>query len=564
MARYSIADTTLTALGDAVRSRVGETEIRPVPYECVVQSINATGFGEENMGGPYTIPDTGMVTQVTSYTFPGATTITVKLGGKGLHSYYTVKAASGVITDFNEFNSISNKKTLLGADFSKNGYYIETEATFTDTDSITIQDNLWQSGASRGCGYYLEIRSYDADGNLVPYFIEEEVKKTMTPERMITEISNINKPNILARGIVDRTVTKITAEDLEGITVIGASAFRDCTALEEVELPDTVTTLRDSCFAHTKVQELVLPPSVYYIDYRAFDYLNYGAHSATIKILKEDGVVLPDRSLGNTASTLTGIKEILVPGKLLSEYRSHSRWDKVPSLFKPWDEWTGELSKTASVLLFNSTEDITLSLVAFDYVPEVNITTDAPVDISNISVTTEAITFTITAQSTEGEGTITIQVTRADGCVIEKTVRAKVIAELTPSSYTVTPLETTSYTFVLNDAGYYESNNQKKSNSEALCRVDISNLQGQKVVFECINFAESNYDYGRLGKVNQEYLANAADDSYYANFKGKQSANVQEISYTDAVGDCFIYVSFKKDTSGDNDNDSLQFKVRFE
>lgn len=564
MARYSIDETTLTALGDAVRSRVGETEIRPVPYECVAQSVNATGFGEENMGGPYTNPGSGMVTQVTSYTFPGATTITVKLGGKGQHSYYTVKAASGVITDFNDFNNISDKKTLLGADFSKNEYYIETEATFTDTDSITIQDNLWQSGAERGCGYYLEIRAYDADGNLVPYFIEEEVKKTMTPERMITEISKINKPNVLASGIVGKTVTKITAEDLEGITAMGSYAFRDCTALEEIELPDTVTTLGEHCFAYTKIQELVLPPSVYSIRSTTFDYLNHGTRSTTIKILKEDGVVLPNLALGSAASALTGLKEILVPGKFLSEYRNHPFYSKVSSLFKPWDEWTGELSKLASVLLFNSTEDITLSLVGFDYVPEVNITTDAPVDISNISVTTEAITFTITAQSTEGQGTITIQVTRADGVVIEKTVKARVIAELTPSSYTVTPLEITSYTFALNDAGYYESNNQKQSYSEALCRVDISNLQGQKVVFECINFAESNYDYGRLGNVNQEYLANATDSLYYANFKGKQMATVQEISYTDAVGDCFIYVSFIKDTSGDKNNDSLQFKVRFE
>ena len=33
MARYSIDETTLTALGDAVRSKVGETEYRDVSYE---------------------------------------------------------------------------------------------------------------------------------------------------------------------------------------------------------------------------------------------------------------------------------------------------------------------------------------------------------------------------------------------------------------------------------------------------------------------------------------------------------------------------------------------------
>lgn len=562
MARYSIDETTLTALGDAVRSHAGETEIRPVPYECAVQSANATGFGEENIGGPY---DPGlMVRQVTPYTFPGATTITVKLGGKGEYDYYIVRAASGVFTDPDSFLT-SGYYRLLGYDHSKNGYYLENEATFTDTDSITIYENLWQVAGQKGCGYYLEIRAYDADGNPVPYFIEEEVKKTMTPERMVTEISNINKPNILARDFVDRTVTKVTAEDLEGVTVIGYYAFSQCARLEELELPDTVTTLQEMCVAYTKLHELVLPPSVYYIHNKALDYLgSTSSGGVTVKILKDDDIVQSDRSIGGSTMALSNIKEILVPGKLLDAYKTNVDWSKMTDLFKPYDEWTGELSKSASVLAFNSTEDITLSLVAFDYVPEVNITTDAPVDISNINVTTEAITFTMTSQSTEGEGTITIQVTRADGFVIEKTVKVRVLAEFTPSSYTVTPLEIIPYTFALNDAGYYESNNQKQPSSEALCRVDISNSLGQTVVFECINFAETNYDYGRLGNVNQEYAANAADTSYYANFKGKQMSTVQEISYTDAVGDCFIYVSFKKDTSGDNNNDSLQFKIRFE
>lgn len=562
MARYSIADTTLTALGDAVRSKVGETEIRPVPHDCAAQSANATGFGEENIGGPY---DPGlMVRQVTSYTFAGATTITVKLGGKGELDYYVVRAVSGVFTDPDNFPT-SGYQRLLGYNHSKNDVYIETEATFTDTDSITIYECLWQVAGQKGCGYYLEIRAYDADGNLVPYVIDEEVKKTMTPERMVTEISNINQPNVLASDIVDRTVTKITAKDLEGITEIGKNAFNGCNALTEIELPDTVTKLGDSCVANTGLSELVLPPSVYYVDPKAFDYLGCLVYKdVTIKMLKEDDVVQSDRSIGTAGIAISYIKKILVPGKLLNAYKVHPHWDKMTDLFKPYDEWTGELSKLASVLVFNGTEDITLSLVGFDYVPEVNITTDAPVSISNISATTEAITFTITAQETEGQGTITIQTTRADGFVIENTMRARVVAELTPGSYTVTPLEITPYTFALNDAGYYESNNQKQSNSDALCRVDISNLLGQTVVFECINYAESNYDYGRLGKVNQEYAAKAADSLYYANFKGKQMATVQEISYTDAVGDCFIYVSFIKDGSGDNANDSLQFKIRFE
>jgi hypothetical protein len=188
MARYSIADTTLTALGDAVRGKVGETEIRPVLHDYMVQSANATGFGEENIGGPYDIQNT--ITVVTPYTFAGATTITVKLGGIGEYDYYIVKAHSGAFTDTASYPS-TGSKYLLGKTYPNNGVYIETEETFTDTDSVTIYEHLWMTAAKRGRGYYLEIRAYDADGNIVPQTIEEEVSKTMTPERMATEINNL-------------------------------------------------------------------------------------------------------------------------------------------------------------------------------------------------------------------------------------------------------------------------------------------------------------------------------------------------------------------------------------
>lgn len=189
MARYSIADTTLTALGDAVRSKVGETEIRPVAYDYVVQSANATGFGEENIGGPYNIPEV-IITVVTPYTFAGATTITVKIGGIGEYNYYQVKAHSGVFTDNASYPS-TGSKSLLGFSYSENGVYVEKEVTFTDTDSISIHENLWDSASQAGRGYYLEIRAYDADGNPIPQVVEKEVKKTMTPERMVDEVDKL-------------------------------------------------------------------------------------------------------------------------------------------------------------------------------------------------------------------------------------------------------------------------------------------------------------------------------------------------------------------------------------
>lgn len=189
MARYSINETILTDLGDAIRKHTGETEIRTVIYDYRVQSANATGFGKENIGGPYEVP--GMIlTKVTPYTFPGATTITVKLGGIGEYDYYTVKAHSGAFTDIDSYPS-TGSKSLLGFRYPENGVYVEREVTFTDTDSVTIHENLWSVASQSGRGYYLEIRAYDADGNIIPQVVEEEVKKTMTPERMVDEVDKL-------------------------------------------------------------------------------------------------------------------------------------------------------------------------------------------------------------------------------------------------------------------------------------------------------------------------------------------------------------------------------------
>jgi hypothetical protein len=89
-------------------------------------------------------------------------------------------------------------------------------------------------------------------------------------------------------------------------------------------------------------------------------------------------------------------------------------------------------------------------------------------------------------------------------------------------------------------------------------------MMGKTVYLDCINYAESNYDYGILGSVNQMLGKNANDDSgVKQSFKGKSSPSIITVEYTDAIDDCFIQVKFKKDVSGDQNNDSIQFQVRF-
>ena len=60
-------------------------------------------------------------------------------------------------------------------------------------------------------------------------------------------------------------------------------------------------------------------------------------------------------------------------------------------------------------------------------------------------------------------------------------------------------------------------------------------------------------------------LSSSADSSnVFKSFKGSNSANVQTVDYGILTGgDHYIYIKFIKDGSGNNYNDTLQFKVRF-
>ena len=133
------------------------------------------------------------------------------------------------------------------------------------------------------------------------------------------------------------------------------------------------------------------------------------------------------------------------------------------------------------------------------------------------------------------------------------------------NSYTIENPYT--YGFYLNNNGYYESNNKKVSSSFAMCKVNITAGKACKMYVDCINYAESSWDYGMLSKINTTLSAHYdADSSSYLqkNFSGLQSSYVQTVTYDIPAGNSYIYIKYKKDGSVDSNNDSLQFKIRFE
>ena len=74
-------------------------------------------------------------------------------------------------------------------------------------------------------------------------------------------------------SVVDRSVTTIIAEDLQGVTRIGYSAFEECYALTSVSLPNTVTSIGDNAFKGcNNLTSITIPNIVTSIGDGAFSY----------------------------------------------------------------------------------------------------------------------------------------------------------------------------------------------------------------------------------------------------------------------------------------------------
>lgn len=125
----------------------------------------------------------------------------------------------------------------------------------------------------------------------------------------------------------------------------------------------------------------------------------------------------------------------------------------------------------------------------------------------------------------------------------------------------------TVYGFALNANGYYESTNKGKASSWALCKVTINTPKAFTLTIPYINSGESSYDYGIFGQLDTELANSYTDDGATGstkvklNCKGQSSTDVKQVSYDVPAGEHFIEIKYRKDSGGNQGNDSLQFKI---
>ena len=195
MAKYSIQDTSLIAIGDAIRNKTGEHTrpgiekyMKTIPEVIVSKTPNANGFSSSDVTEAY---PRGTLIDVIS--FPGADSIyvdcAIEVFWKDGREY--VQFAPGEYDDTNFPVDETEKHYFSGEGDYK---YIRKQLTFSNTDVITAR--FVGLSSMYYVGYYAECKAFDADGNPMGEYQVElerevEVKNTLTPAQMATEIEEL-------------------------------------------------------------------------------------------------------------------------------------------------------------------------------------------------------------------------------------------------------------------------------------------------------------------------------------------------------------------------------------
>jgi hypothetical protein len=71
----------------------------------------------------------------------------------------------------------------------------------------------------------------------------------------------------------------------------------------------------------------------------------------------------------------------------------------------------------------------------------------------------------------------------------------------------------TTYGFEKTSDGYYTSTNAAIDSSASLCKVNLQMAEASTITIQCINYAETNYDYGLIGNIDTILTDTFDDDS---------------------------------------------------
>ena len=136
--------------------------------------------------------------------------------------------------------------------------------------------------------------------------------------------------NKLAK-VVDKTITELNEQDLQGATSISTNAFYSCGKLTTITIPNSVKSIGSSAFhICNNLTNVVIPNSVTNIGVDAF----YGCKSLTTMTV----LATTPPTLVNIDAISSATTSIYVPDESVSAYQSATNWSNFADKIKPLSE----------------------------------------------------------------------------------------------------------------------------------------------------------------------------------------------------------------------------------
>ena len=182
-------------------------------------------------------------------------------------------------------------------------------------------------------------------------------------KKMVSDVTIAYKKTGISRvaQLVGRTITELTADDFEGVEIIGSYVFFTCKELKKLEFSDSVSQISYQAFAGCSgLTSLYFPNTVQFIGYESFfnctglknvvivgnSNLNIetGAFSSCKALEVVDfsqTTVVPKLNNVNAFTNVPTTCKIVVPDALYNSWISATNWSAVTLTFVKSSEYTG-------------------------------------------------------------------------------------------------------------------------------------------------------------------------------------------------------------------------------
>ena len=422
--------------------------------------------------------------------------------------------------------TVDGKVGFQGEFGNGGGAHLLRHSSGTDRRNYTYLDGIRKVEIGSGCSIlnnYAFLNCYSLASVTIPNTTRQIGNSAFNKCGSLRSITFPKEATL--EGSVCDGCTSLSSVAIPKISSISAGMFADCRALSSITIPDDVTSIIGRAFSGCQtLSTIVIPKNVKSIGISSFQDC-YGIKLYDFTAMTAIPTLADTNAFQNIASDC----EIRVPVALYEKWIAATNW----STYADHIVYVG----TPYYLNVSSNDGGTVTPTGQVFAPPgctrtLKIVPDGTHELSDITL---------------------------DGTSVKTTAT---YVDASSNSASVEPVDGASYGFALNERGYYESQNKGKSNSAAVCKIAITVAEETATSLDIINSGESNYDYGLLGAVDQVLTTTSTADSGVAwSGKGKSSTDVVNVPFTIPAGTHYIYAKFIKDSSGNQGNDSLQFKV---